>query len=421
MYHLTTWIEEKLLQVNLVKSMNQAEGFSRLGYTKEEQASQEQFRYIAEDLGLETYQDAAGNQWALWKVDESAGWIATGSHLDTVYNGGGYDGAAGVVASLAAVKLLKEESFQPKKNIAVIAFACEEAARFNVSTIGSKAICGILDKDKHASLVDSNGITLKKAFTDCGLDWELLHEARLEDHQLEQFVELHIEQATKLEKSGRDIGIVRAIAQPTRLRITSVGKTNHTGTTPMNERQDALVAIAPLISFIEETTIEIIKQQNVPLVATVSTIQNSPNAMTMIPGEVVLGVDIRSTNAEAKHELVSRINNFARAIERDRQVTITIQTLVDDEPTQLDSSIQAKLTHICKKIGLSSMPLDSGAGHDVMNLAKRWPCGLLFIPCRDGVSHHPSEHADSEDLLKGTRVLAEYLRETAGNDYSSLE
>lgn len=421
MNHLNTWIGEKLLQVNLVNTMDQADGFSRLGYTKEEQASQVQFRYIAEELGLQTYQDAAGNQWALWKVDETAGWIATGSHLDTVYNGGGYDGAAGVIASLAAVKLLKEESFKPQKNIAVIAFACEEAARFNVSTIGSKAICGMLDKDKHASLEDSNGITLKKAFASCGLDWELIHEARMEDAQLEQFVELHIEQGTKLEKARKDIGIVRAIAQPTRLRITSVGKTNHTGTTPMDERQDALVAIAPMIGFIEETAIDIRIQQNVPLVATVSTVQNSPNAMSMIPGEVVLGVDIRSTDAAEKHELVKRINDFAMTIERDRPVTITIQTLVDDEPTKLNPSIQKMLTHSCENIGLSSMALDSGAGHDVMNLAKRWPCGLLFIPCRDGVSHHPSEHANLEDLLKGTKVLAEYVRETAGNSRSSLE
>src|SRR5690606_25640470 len=125
---------------------------------------------------------------------------------------------------------------------------------------------------------------------------------------------------SKLEKSGKEIGIVRAIAQPTRLRITTVGKTNHTGTTPMEERQDALVAIAPIITFIEEATVDIIAQQQVPLVATVSTIQNSPNAISMIPGEVVLGVDIRSTRLQEKHELVKRITDYARSIEKDRPV-----------------------------------------------------------------------------------------------------
>ena len=278
------WIDEKLLQLNLVESMDQAEGFSRLGYTKEEKESQEQFRLIAESIGLKTHEDAAGNQWAMWEVDDQAGWIATGSHVDTVYNGGGYDGAAGVVASLAAVKMLKDESFQPQKNIAVIAFACEESARFSVSTIGSKAISGLLNKEKVASYVDTDGVTLKKAVTSYGLDWQNIQDARLEDHQLEQFIELHIEQATKLEKSGNEIGIVRTIAQPTRLLITCTGKTNHTGTTPMNERQDALVSIAPLISFIEETAIEINNEQAVSLVATVSTIQNNPNSMSMIPG-----------------------------------------------------------------------------------------------------------------------------------------
>lgn len=420
MEQLTCWIEEKLRQVNLVETMDQPEGFTRLGYSEEEQASQAQFRSIAKELGLRTFQDAAGNQWAVWQVDESARFIATGSHLDTVYNGGGYDGAAGVVASLAAVKMLKEASFKPTKNIAVIAFACEESARFNVSTIGSKAIAGLIDTDKLALFEDSSGTSLKKAFTECGLDWDVVHEARLEDHQLEQFIELHIEQATQLEKSGTDIGIVRAIAQPTRLRITTIGKTNHTGSTLMDERQDALVAIAPLISFIEEETL-VVNRRNIPLVATVSTIQNSPNAMSMIPGEVVLGVDIRSTSATAKHILVEKIQEFVRTIEAKRGVTISIETLVDDDPIELDPSIHAKLTQLCKDIGLSSMELNSGAGHDVMNLAKRWPCGLLFIPCRNGVSHHPSEHADSEDLLKGTKVLAEYLKQAASNEDPSLD
>lgn len=407
------WIEEKLLQINLVKCMDQAEGFSRLGYTKEEQASQEQFRLISQSLGLKTYEDAAGNQWAMWEVDKQAGWIATGSHVDTVYNGGGYDGAAGVVASLAAVKMLKDESFQPRKNIAVIAFACEESARFSVSTIGSKAISGLLDKEKVASYEDVNGITLEKALTKRGLDWQRIQDAQLEDDQLEQFIELHIEQATKLQKSGKEIGIVRSIAQPTRLHIICTGKTNHTGTTPMNERQDALVAIAPLITFIEEATIEINHEQAVALVATVSTIQNTPNSMSMIPGEVVVGIDIRSTKADLKHCLVENINHFVQQIEMNKPVSFTIKTLVDDEPTDLDPGIQETLTDICEKIGFSSMSLDSGAGHDVMNMSKRWPCGLIFIPCRDGISHHPLEHANMEDLLKGTKVIAEYLKETS--------
>ncbi|ARK21296.1 M20 family metallo-hydrolase [Sporosarcina ureae] len=407
------WIEEKLLQINLVKSMDQAEGFSRLGYTKEEKASQEQFRLISQSLGLKTYEDAAGNQWALWEVDKQAGWIATGSHVDTVYNGGGYDGSAGVVASLAAVKMLKDESFQPRKNIAIIAFACEESARFNVSTIGSKAISGLLDKEKVASYEDVNGVTLEKAFTKRGLDWQRIQDAQLEDDQLEQFIELHIEQASKLEKSGKEIGIVRSIAQPTRLHITCTGKTNHTGTTPMNERQDALVAIAPLITFIEEATIEINQEQAVALVATVSTIQNTPNSMSMIPGEVVVGIDIRSTKADLKHRLVEKVNRFVQQIEMNKPVSFTIKTLVDDEPTDLDPGIQETLTNICEKFGLSSMSLDSGAGHDVMNMSKRWPCGLIFIPCRDGISHHPLEHANMEDLLKGTKVIAEYLKKTS--------
>ncbi|WP_336824613.1 Zn-dependent hydrolase [Sporosarcina sp. USHLN248] len=410
---LLQWINKALLQLNLVESMEQTKGFTRLGYTKEEQAAQRQFRLIAQSLGLHTYQDVAGNQWAVWQVDDHLGTIATGSHLDTVYNGGGYDGVAGVVAALAAVKLLKERRFKPTKNIAIVVFACEESARFGISTIGSKAICGLLEKDHVASIQDANGISVEEAVNNCGLNWRNIEEAELSTHSLEQFIELHIEQGSRLEKAQKEIGIVRAIAQPTRLFITCNGMTNHTGTTPMNERQDALVPIAQLISYIEKIALEINERQTTPLMATVSTIKASPNAMNMIPEEVIVGIDIRSTSAKLKKEIVSAVKKFIEKVEAERSVTMHLKTIVDDEPIQLDQAIQTTFTNLCKELGLSSMIVDSGAGHDVMNMAKRWPSGLLFIPCREGISHHPSEYADCHDLLKGATLIAAFLEKAA--------
>ncbi|MDS9471474.1 Zn-dependent hydrolase [Sporosarcina pasteurii] len=407
--NLLHWIQETLLQLNLTNDMNQPKGFSRLGYTKEEQDAHEQFRVIAQNLGLETHQDSAGNQWAVWKVDENASTIAAGSHLDTVYNGGGYDGVAGVLTAFAAVKILKAKQFKPVKNIAIVAFACEESARFGVSTIGSKAVCGLLNTDRVANLKDTNGITLQEAVNDSGLNWQDIQEAELATDAFEQFIEIHIEQGRLLEKTRKDIGIVRAIAQPTRLLITCEGMTNHTGTTPMNDRQDALVAIAGLISHVESAALQMNERQSIPVMATVSTIKASPNAMNMIPGQVVIGVDIRSTNADLKQEMVEVILSFIQHTEVKRSVTFHIETLADDPPIQLDINIQGVLAELCEELNLSSMIMDSGAGHDAMNMAKRWPSGLLFIPCRQGISHHPDEYTDSQSLLNGAKLLAAYF------------
>lgn len=415
--NLLHWIEESLLQVNLVDTMTQPNGFSRLGFTEDEKRAHQQFQIIAQNLGLQTYQDDAGNQWAVWEVDPNANTIATGSHLDTVYNGGGYDGTAGVIGALAAIKMLKEQQYQPVKNIAIIAFACEESARFGAATIGSQAICGLLNTKRLAKLKDSNGITLKEAVEHSGLNWQKFQNAELPKNKIDQFIELHIEQGTALENNQKDIGIVRAIAQSTRLRITCTGMTNHTGTTPMDERQDALVSTARLISFVEETASHINKRQKTPLVATVSTIENSPNAMNMIPGTVTVGVDIRSTDAMLKREVVHAIKEFLRT---EKKVSFHVETLTDAEPVQLDEDIQETFQKLCEALNLSSITMDSGAGHDAMNMATRWPSGLLFIPCRRGISHHPAEYTEIQSILNGAKLLAAYFTEALEDSQNHL-
>lgn len=408
---ILSWITEVLCEINLVNTMEQPAGFSRLGYTKEEQEAHQKFQLIAEELGLQTSRDDAGNQWAMWQVDPNAVTIVAGSHLDTVYNGGGYDGTAGVVAAFAAVKILKEQQYTPLKNIAIVAFACEESARFGMATIGSKAICGQLDGKRIAHLKDKDGITLQSAVIQSGLDWDKFLTSKIKTSAIEQFIELHIEQGTTLEKRQRDIGIVRAIAQPTRLSIICTGMTNHTGTTPMNERQDALVATAGLISHINKVAIKINERQSTPVMATVSTIEAGPNAMNMIPGNVTIRVDIRSTKAKLKHEVVQAIEQF---IAQDQNISFHIETLVDDDPIQLDPHIQNTFLRLCKELNFSSIVMDSGAGHDAMNMAARWPSGLLFIPCRDGISHHPQEYTEVQSIRNGAQLLATYLKEVTG-------
>ncbi len=415
MENLSTWMEKNLCKLNMVEQMDYSQGFNRLGYTEEEHKSHLQFLHIAEELGLHTYQDEAGNQWAVWKVDENAPTIALGSHLDTVYNGGGYDGVAGVLCALAAVKVLKESQFTPEKNIAVICFISEESSRFGVSTIGSKAISGHLDISELKDVQDKVGITVKEAVSQMSVNWEKLIHATLPLSALEQFLEVHIEQGKRLLDSQADIGVVTGVARPIRLQVTGFGVANHTGTTPMDQRNDALVAMAPLIQYVSRETKNINKQEDPYLVATVSMIDVKPNSMTIIPSEVQFGIDIRSVDDKAKQKLVTKIEQFCAELEAEHQVNIEVKTLVANQSILLDNTIQSKLDHVGKRLGLKTETMISGAGHDVMNIAARWPAGLIFIPCRDGISHQPKEYTEINHLINGTKMLSAYLEMEAIN------
>lgn len=406
---LTAWLEEKLLLLNNTETMKIPNGFNRLGFSKEEAAAHRQFTKIAKELELAIFQDEAGNQWAVWQVDDEAPTIAMGSHLDTVHNGGGYDGVAGVLCALATIKVLKDRQYSPRKNIAIICFVSEESARFGVSTIGSKAITGILGKNELADLTDSSGITLKTAMEQFGINWDTIERAELPAGKLECFVELHIEQGVQVEENGADIGVVTGVACPVRLKVKAYGRANHTGTTPMNNRQDAFVAVAPLVSFVSEEAQKVNRLGVHSLVATVSTVNLEPNGMTVIPGEVELGIDIRSVDDNTKRKFAESIRVFCNELAANHHVRIEVSTLVDNDSVMLDPKIQEKLARTCNKLELHTYLMNSGAGHDVMNMAHKWPSGLVFIPCKDGISHQPDEYTSIENLEKGTKVLVAFI------------
>ena len=408
------WLEENLKKLNLVESMNQPDGFTRLGYTEAESDAIQVFEKIATDLGLTLRHDAAGNVTARWEgsqPEEPA--VAVGSHLDTVASGGGYDGVAGVLCGLGAVKLLRDEGFEPRHPIEVICFRSEESSRFGISTIGSKAMAGLLDLEI-GSVTDAEGISIQEAVADMGLDWSQFPKAERPAQDIKSFVELHIEQGMILEENGKNFGVVEGIACPIRLKVQAAGMAGHTGTTPMHRRQDALVAVSSLILFVSETARELSEQNPIPVVATVGMIEVKPNVMTVIPGSVEVGIDIRSVDDSLKKEVAQRIRQKCEELEKATQVQFLVQTLVNNPSVILDSGVQKKLAKAGENTGFSGMKLNSGAGHDVMNMAAKWPSGLIFIPCKEGLSHHPDEFATADDLKMGTEILASYLKQEAG-------
>ncbi|MBT2679313.1 M20 family metallo-hydrolase [Bacillus sp. ISL-35] len=410
------WLEKHLCELNLTETMNRPEGFCRLGYTDGEWKAIDVFVSLAETLGLNVHRDKAGNAIARWETDagESLPAVAVGSHLDTVKDGGGYDGVAGVLCGLAAIKKLKEEEFKPAFPIEVICFASEESSRFGVSTIGSKAMSGLLNKKELESIKDEHGITIRQAVESMGLKWEKIDQAHRTESELKSFIELHIEQGTRVEDNGAEFGVVSAIACPIRLKVTITGQMGHTGTTPMGKRKDALVAAAPLISFISETAEALSAASEVPIVATASTIELKPNAMNVIPGTLQLGVDIRSVDDQLKEKMKEHIYDKCIQLEQSFGVKIEMTTLVNNSSVQLDEIVRSKLQAAGESLGYKAMVLESGAGHDVMNMAAQWPSGLIFIKCRNGLSHHPEEFASLDDLQIGTDIITQYFKNEAG-------
>lgn len=417
MANLTKWLKQTLCLLNLTDSMNQPSGFTRLGFSKEERLSHEAFRQIASELGLKTWEDEVGNQWALWEADPSAPTIGMGSHLDTVVEGGGYDGVAGIACGLGAIRKLKRKNIKLQKNIAVICFISEESARFGISTIGSKTVVGDVDKQTWEKVTDKDHVTIRQAMEAYGINWNTFEKAYCEKSRLESFLELHIEQGSYLYNHQKDIGIVRGIATPIRLQVTAYGQSNHTGTTHMGERKDAFVAISPLVDFVYKKATEINKTSAEPLMATVSTVNISPNMMNVIPGQVELGIDIRSVDDELKRQFANTVIGHSKQLGKKYDVEVTVDVLVDEPSVMLDETIRKKLVTTCEELGtnISYDTMNSGAGHDVMNIAKRWPSGLIFIPSVNGMSHHPDEFTPIHYLEIGVSVLAKYLEREAGD------
>jgi hydantoinase/carbamoylase family amidase len=412
------WLEQHLHQLNLVQDMNQPQGFTRPGYSLEEWEAHDVFQKIAEELGLTIRRDQAGNLIARWNPENhnaSLPAVTLGSHLDTVKGGGGYDGVAGILCALAAIKELRDNGFQPDYPIEIICFASEESSRFPISTIGSKAMSGIIKPKELEKVKDEAGYTIKQAVESRGLNWDTIRYAEREENEIKSFVELHIEQGLRIENAGADFGVATAVACPIRLNVQIEGKMGHTGTTPMGMRQDALVAAAPLITFISEKAEQLSKESPYPIVATASTLIVKPNAMNVIPGIVELGVDIRSVDDALKEQFKALVKEKCSSIEKEKNVNINIEVLVHNASIHLDQDLSIKLKEIGESLGHRCLVMESGAGHDVMNMSKKWPSSLVFIKCRDGLSHHPDEHAALEDLRLGVDILVGYLQQEARN------
>ena len=383
------------------------EGINRLAFTD---ADWEGRQYIIDrmtDAGLDVELDGFGNVIG-YKVGTNPDLpvVMVGSHTDSLPNGGDYDGVAGVLSAIEVVRSIIDDGFEHDHTIAVVDFMCEESSRFGAATLGSKAMRGKLTLNDLHRLVDKQGISLYDALKERKLHPDDI-ESMAYNQPVKAFIEMHIEQGKVLEHEQKQIGIVSGIAAPERFYVTICGNADHSGATPMNLRHDALCGASKIILGIEEVTS---MQEEPPVVGTVGIAEVVPGAMNVIPGSVKLGVDIRSISKVARDSVVFLIKELIEVIAEKRGLSYTIEPIAQDHPVAMHPAMIREIEEAVKSVGIDYMTMPSGAGHDAMHWTEVAPTGMIFIPCRDGISHNPAEFAAMNDIVVGAEVLENVIK-----------
>lgn len=382
-------------------------GCERLSMSEEDIAARKKLISMLEAEGLSPQEDETGAIWArLEGSDPQAAPVLVGSHIDTVRNGGKYDGLLGVMLGFQAMRQIKESGEQHKRAIELVVFPTEESARFNYPTVGSKLLSGKLEADKLKEMKDSEGISLYEALEARGFNPSMPQNGRARLKRAFSMVELHIEQGPLLESSRTPIGIVSAIAAPTRLSVIFEGEYAHSGACPMHLRHDALAAAAEFILIVEKIgNIE----ANDKSVAAVTLCELKNPSMNVVPGRVELTVDIRGIDQSSIARCVAGVDRQLKAICRKRGVAGRYEVLSSDQPILMSERMILAIIKACDKCHIRYEIMPSGAGHDAMNVAAVIPTGMIFIPCKGGISHNPLEEVEKEDVEAGFGVLAQTI------------
>lgn len=383
-------------------------GITRLLYSKEWKAAVDQLIQIFEQEGFEVQKDAVGNiTGRLVGTTHPEETVLSGSHIDTVVEGGHLDGQFGILAALIATKYLKEKYGQPKRSIEVLSLAEEEGSRFPFTFWGSKNFFNLADKKDVENIADAEGVRFVDAMHEAGFDFRKDNKVR---DDIKAFVEIHIEQGKVLEVEGKQIGVVNGIVGQKRYTIRLKGEANHAGTTPMGLRRDAVVAFSEIVQTLTARAEEI----GDPLVLTFGHVTPTPNTVNVVPGEVEFSVDTRHVDQKVLNTFADEIEKTIRSVAERNQMEVDINLWMDEAPTLMNDKIIEKVLNAAEKLADGNYKvMPSGAGHDSQIFAKYVPTGMIFVPSIDGISHNTAEETKTEDLIKGIEVLAEVLYQLA--------
>lgn len=379
-------------------------GVTRLGYTEVEDEMHRVFTELGAEKGYKSYTDEVGNTYLYnedCKEDGDGEYYLVASHLDSVVEGGRYDGVSGIITGLLLLEWAKRDGLQLPLRVG--AMRCEESSNFGRSTIGSGLITKEVYKHDIGEAMNREGVTLREVFKERGYN---LEPKRIQG--VKEYIELHIEQGKVLEEYDDAVGIVQTIAGPRRFLIHIKGNAEHSGATPMGMRTDAMCAAAEIILEIEDIGKSESMYQSV---ATVGTVKVSPNALNVIPGEVTLGVDMRGIDSSSLDRMEARLKSACKKICEKRKVKYYREKTSDIPPIGMSMDLQQKLLSAAKRLRIPHRSMISGAGHDAMSFANICEAAMVFIPCAKGISHNKKEFATIESICDGAQVIYEHFKE----------
>ncbi len=380
-----------------------AKGVNRQALSAEEIAARRELIGWGKTLGLAPYTDPAGNFFLRMEgSDRNAAPVLTGSHLDSQPTGGKFDGVYGVLAALEAVQAICESGRAPKRSIEIVAWMNEEGSRFAPGMMGSAAFAGAAPLSGMLPIRDAMGISVEQGLAEMARAFPSVPQREL-GRTVAAYIETHIEQGPVLEKEGFSVGVVTGIQGKRTFRATVTGEEAHAGTSQRRDRKDALLAAATMIQALAKALHD--KEDIVKF--TVGRLEIKPNAPSVVAGQAVFSIDLRHPIEATLRALGDRVPEICKA--NAGPCSVKLEELVSAMPLVFPPAMRDVIRAAASRLGLRTMDLPSAAGHDARYLHGICPSGMIFVPCKDGISHNEAESATPDDLYDGTRVLAETL------------
>lgn len=377
-------------------------GVTRFSFSKEDREAREYLLDIFKELGLLVTIDGIGNIRAKYNpnnLDRTS--IMVGSHIDTVPNGGEYDGLLGSISALEVVRTVKENEIEINRPIEIIIFSEEEGSNFGSGTLGSRVLTGHASYEDIKNLRTFDGENALTIIEKAGFDTNTIGEEKISSKEVYAMLEYHIEQGGVLEAEQIPLGIISSIVGLNTFQVTITGHANHAGTTPMKGRKDPLISASKLILEIENTA----KETSDTAVSTVGKLSVSPGGTNVINNKVTFNVDIRDTDKDRILKMSKVLEENAIQICEENGTTVEIELLAETPPAKMSEEVITAFREAAKRRGTEYLDMPSGAGHDAMNMAHVVKTGMIFVPSKEGISHSKKEYTSPEEIEIGANIL----------------
>ena len=406
-----SYIKEKI--ENLAKFTDPNIPFTRIVFSEQFYDARNWLKKEFNALNLEVSTDNAGNLIGSLKSNiKTEKVVILGSHIDTVPSGGRYDGIAGIVSSLCVMKHIIENDISLPFNLSIYDYLGEELNDWSISCVGSRGIAGLLTEEI-LNRQNSVGQVLKDEINKIGGNTKFLDKPLSIAKNIIACLELHIEQGKILEQKKINIGVVRSIPSISRFNVKVIGQAGHSGTILMDQRADALVASSEIITFVNKLALRLSQESNQHFVSTIGKITVSPNAAAIIPGKVEMTIDLRSSSKSSREQYIKELEEKIELMNKTGTCKIDMNNIAYAPFVEMDKELVKLFKDSANSCGLTNQIMDSGAGHDTAQLSRLVPAAMIFIPCKEGLSHCPEEHAEILDISKGTAVLLKMVENLA--------